>query len=62
MTAISLMVTVKSVITGMTYTKGEELRIEYLEDCMYGRVLAGISFLEWLKIKHPETYRKIKGR
>jgi len=46
----------------MTYTKEEELRIEHLEDCMYGRVLAGISFLEWLKIKHPETYRKIKGR
>jgi len=60
MTAISLMVTVKSVITGMTYTKEEELRIEHLEDCMYGRVLAGTSFLEWLKIKHPEIYKGIK--
>jgi hypothetical protein len=44
----------------MTYTKEEELRIEYLEDCMYGRVLAGISFLEWLKIKHPEIYKGIR--
>ena len=60
MTATSLMVTVKSVITGMTYTKEAELRIEHLEDCMYGRVLAGTSFLEWLKIKHPEIYKGIK--
>jgi hypothetical protein len=44
----------------MTYTKEEELRIEYLEDCMYGRVLAGTSFLEWLKIKHPEIYKGIR--
>jgi len=44
----------------MTYTKEEELRIEHLEDCMYGRVLAGTSFLEWLKVKYPEIYKGIK--
>jgi len=46
----------------MTFTREEELKIEYLEDRMYGRILAGTPFLEWLKVKYPEIYRNIKGR
>ena len=44
----------------MTFTREEELKIEYLEDRMYGRIFAGASFLKWLKIKYPEIYKGIK--